>query len=611
MKRHALFVGVDKYDDPQIQDLRFAGVDAHSLNDFFAEIGYDVKYLPSPTKQQVLSAVRERTAGLAAGDSFFFYFAGHGFTHGGRELLFCRDDFYEDLLDDDAGLKFDKLRRWTEGGGTAYSRVFVLDVCRSNFLTGTRGVDVPSRDLAPASKLVAAASSLGSFTVLRSCSPGQVALEVESRQHGLFTCAFLDKLREVLRTGARLEFNESFGDAVAKTMKAIAAKENLTAMQTPDFAKSAGCAAQVLIEGREVPPASPVVGPAPSWNEDADIYVVEAEAKELYEQRVAKAAEPSDAALQDLFRRPRLFYSAASSALSRGDAAAARKLFADFTQSVATYETAVAEAARKAEAARRAELARLEEEKRQADAVRLSSVGVKAGDVQEMTLPGGAKMKFVWCPPGTFTMGSPPDEEERNDNETQHRVVLTKGFWLGQYEVTQAQWRSVMGNNPSEYKGDRRPVESVSWDDCRKFIAKCNAAARGVWFALPTEAQWEYACRAGTTGPYAGTRNLDELGWYVGNNGRTHRVGRKRPNAWNLYDMHGNVKEWCADRYGEYEGDCTDPMGPASGDGRVLRGGGWNDDARYCRSAYRDWYWPDNLFNFIGFRLLCSAVHGE
>ena len=314
-------------------------------------------------------------------------------------------------------------------------------------------MDVPSRDLAPASKLVAAASSLGSFTVLRSCSPGQVALEVESRQHGLFTCAFLDKLREVLRTGARLEFNESFGDAVAKTMKAIAAKENLTAMQTPDFAKSAGCAAQV-----------------------------------------------------------------------------------------------------------------------------------------------------------TFTMGSPPDEEERIYNETQHRVVLTKGFWLGQYEVTQAQWRSVMGNNPSGYKGDRRPVESVSWDDCRKFIAKCNAAARGVRFALPTEAQWEYACRAGTTGPYAGSGDLDEMGWYDGNRGNgTHPVGRKRPNAWNLYDMHGNVWEWCVDWDGVYEGDCTDPTGPASGEDRVLRGGCWHVNARYCRSAFRFGNLPGFRYLSIGFRLFYSA----
>ncbi|MCQ2394228.1 MAG: SUMF1/EgtB/PvdO family nonheme iron enzyme [Kiritimatiellae bacterium] len=232
-----------------------------------------------------------------------------------------------------------------------------------------------------------------------------------------------------------------------------------------------------------------------------------------------------------------------------------------------------------------------------------------AGTVKEIELSGGVKMKFVWCPPGSFTMGSPTDEDELGDDETQHPVTLTKGFWMGQYEVTQAQWRSVMGDNPSNFRGDDdRPVERVSWEDCQKFVEKCNAVVKNVRFVLPTEAQWEYACRAGSTGPFAGTGDLAEMGWCSYNGGeKTHPVGQKKPNAWNLYDMHGNVCEWCADWYGTYEGDSTDPTGPASGESRVLRGGGWDNGTRDCRSASRNWFRPGCRYYDIGFRLLCSA----
>ena len=175
---------------------------------------------------------------------------------------------------------------------------------------------------------------------------------------------------------------------------------------------------------------------------------------------------------------------------------------------------------------------------------------------------------------------------------------------MAETEVTQGQWKGVMGDNPSEFKGDDRPVENVSWDDCQKFIVKVNAQLAGERLRLPTEAEWEYACRAGTGGAYGGTGNLDEMGWYDGNSGRrTHPVKQKRPNAWGLYDMHGNVWEWCADRYGEYpSGSATDPTGPSDGGGRVIRGGGWNGVARDCRSASRGGYEPGFRGHSLGFR---------
>ena len=259
MKR-ALFVGVNTYDDRAIRNLQYARQDAHSLCDLFKDVGYETRCLLDPRAGEVLAAVQESTTGLGAGDSFLFYFAGHGFTYGKWDLLFCRDSIYRLLRSGAAGIDFDTIRLLTEddSGTAAFNRVFVLDACRSDFLTATRGTDSHARDLAPASTLVRAAPRPGSLAILRSCSAGQHALEVDAKQHGLFTCALLDVMKSAQREGTRLAFDESFGDAVAAKMTAIARGANLTATQTPDFAKSAGCAAHVLLEGRAAPPIQSV-----------------------------------------------------------------------------------------------------------------------------------------------------------------------------------------------------------------------------------------------------------------------------------------------------------------------------------------------------------------
>ena len=231
------------------------------------------------------------------------------------------------------------------------------------------------------------------------------------------------------------------------------------------------------------------------------------------------------------------------------------------------------------------------------DAVNGLGLGTVAGETKVLELPGGVPMEMVWCPPGTFTMGSPADEEGRGDDETQHKVTLTNGLWLAKMPVTQTQWKSVMGNNPSHHKGDDLPVVKVSWDDCQEF---CKNAG----LSLPTEAQWEYACRAGSTAAYAGSGKLEEMGWYTGNSdGEPHPVGQKQPNAWGLCDMLGNVWEWCADWFGDYpSGSVTDPKGASSGSYRVKRGGSWFSDAASCRSAYRRHYNPSDRDDDLGFR---------
>ena len=228
------------------------------------------------------------------------------------------------------------------------------------------------------------------------------------------------------------------------------------------------------------------------------------------------------------------------------------------------------------------------------------------------------QLELLWVAPGTFLMGSPADEPERNKAEgPQVRVTLTQGFWLGKTEVTQAQYEAVMGVNPSTFKsaGPEAPVEHVSWSDamtfCRRLTERERAAGRlpeGFAFTLPTEAQWEYACRAGSTGAYPG--EPDAMGWFESNSGgTTHPVARKRPNGWGFHDLAGNVLEWCYDWYGPYARDpVVDPEGPARGYYRIARGGSWRVGARVGRSAARAGGSEARLDYTMGFRLaLCGT----
>lgn len=232
-------------------------------------------------------------------------------------------------------------------------------------------------------------------------------------------------------------------------------------------------------------------------------------------------------------------------------------------------------------------------------------------------------MKFVWIPPGSFVMGSPKEEKERRDDETQHKVTLTKGFYMGVYTVTQEQWKEVMGNNPSFFKGEKNlPVDSVTWEDCQEFIRKLRVNDKEKKaYRLPTEAEWEYACRAGTTTPFhtGETISTDQAN-YNGNlvygsgkkgvyKQKTTPVGSFPANAWGLHDMHGNVPQWCQDWYGEYpKDDAVDPQGPEKGFHRVLRGGLWGGNPGASRSTHRVGFVPGLRGNFyFGFRLSFSV----
>ena len=251
--------------------------------------------------------------------------------------------------------------------------------------------------------------------------------------------------------------------------------------------------------------------------------------------------------------------------------------------------------------------------------------------------------RLRWIPPGRFMMGSPEGEPGRLDREgPQHKVYITKGFWLADTPCTQALWEAVMHSNPSRFKSLRRPVEQVSWNDAQTFLQRINADIPGLDLGLPTEAQWEHACRAGTdTALYTGgikilgqnnAPALDPIAWYGGNSGEgyeldefsdssswaemqypnpksgTREVGKKQPNPWGLHDMIGNVWEWCADGMRTYTEDTQiDPVGPVeTGAGRVVRGGSWNSLAGSCRSACRGSDQPGGRDDYAGFR--CARV---
>ncbi|MCF8105882.1 MAG: SUMF1/EgtB/PvdO family nonheme iron enzyme [Desulfohalobiaceae bacterium] len=267
-----------------------------------------------------------------------------------------------------------------------------------------------------------------------------------------------------------------------------------------------------------------------------------------------------------------------------------------------------------------------EEDERPAGQSGASNVADSAGSGSDFSrLPQGSRftnsvgMDFVRLQSGVFTMGSPENEYGRDDNERQHQVALTKDFYIQTTEVTQRQWKAVTGENPSYFQicGSDCPVEQVSWNDVREFIKKLNQMEHTETYRLPTEAEWEYACRAGSRTPFYGGGRIAEdplgynqdlalRGWYFRNSEKSpHRVARKEPNAWGLYDMHGNVWEWCRDWVSKYPFHAvSDPAGPGQGLHKIRRGGSWSHYPVFCRSAYRSWIDPDSATPEIGFRLV-------
>ena len=236
---------------------------------------------------------------------------------------------------------------------------------------------------------------------------------------------------------------------------------------------------------------------------------------------------------------------------------------------------------------------------------------VTNGDNISIPVKDGISIDMVRVEAGTFTMGATPEMENPFDDEKPtHQVTLTNDYYIGKYEVTQALWKVVMGNNPSCFKGDNLPVEMVGWDDCQEFLNKLNSIT-GKTFRLPTEAEWEYAARGGNKSQgyqYSGSNKLSKVAWYDGNSGnKTHVVGSKQVNELGIYDMSGNVFEWCQDWRDSYSGSSqVNPTGATNGSYRVIRGGSWSSYAMFCRSSCRRIYTLDNSYSNLGLRLALS-----
>ena len=231
------------------------------------------------------------------------------------------------------------------------------------------------------------------------------------------------------------------------------------------------------------------------------------------------------------------------------------------------------------------------------------------GEQELEAITNSVGMKMILLPAGEFTMGSVPGESGRAHDEFAHEVVISKPFYIASTEVTQKQWKEVMGFENCNFKGDNLPVEKVSWKQAMEFCKKLSEK-EGKIYSLPSEAQWEYACRAGAKESFGGVGNLDEMGWYFDNSSKaTHLVGNKKANSWGLYDMHGNVAEWCLDDYqSDYPADkVTDPVVTDDGKYKVFRGGAWSHFNRAARCAARSCAPVSYQLKYVGLRVIIQS----
>ncbi len=612
----AFLVGADDYRDAT--DLAFVKNDVEALAARLVELGFEEKNVATlktggdfgdfPTKDNIEERFAAFVESLRPGDFAIVYLSGHGIQPAdSKESFFApidvkaRDPF-------GTAVSIDKMLAALESSDANF-RWMIVDACRDD-PTNAKAI-FKTRSAAGAKGLVEIASAPKSTSLLQSCQPGKFSYECgDGVDHGVFTLSLLEALdknnprADVDKDGA-LAFSEVFKYVTERTNEL--ALERCGATQTPnwsgqitDFAILSGLLRDGLTQER--------------WRE-ADARYQEAcvlrrqkkwreAAEKLAEARKINAAnEDYVAAEAEIAEILRLQTEAQAAATAQAEA----------------ERKAKEEAEARAAAERQAQNAGSTSERTSSTGTSATAsasggwTGTYAAGTQKSLNIKGATYNFRYCPAGTFTMGSPESEPDRFSWEKQHEVKLTQGFWMLETEVTQALWESVTGENPmtiDDWTGPKKPVGNVNWEDCQEFIAKLNSlgiAPEGLIFRLPTEAEWEYACRAGTSGSYAGS-SLDSMGWYGGNSGGdNHDVGEKSPNAWGLYDMHGNVWEWCSDWFASATYDAasqTDPTGPSSGSCRVLRGGGWNFDAKYCRSAGRNNSDPTYRNNRNGFRLV-------
>ncbi len=652
----AFLVGADDYRDAT--DLAFVKNDVEALAARLVELGFEEKNVAVlktggdfgdfPTKDNVEERFAAFVESLRPGDFAVVYLSGHGIQPAdSKESFFApidvkaRDPF-------GTAVSIDKMLAALESSDANF-RWMIVDACRDD-PTNAKAI-FKTRSAAGAKGLVEIASAPKSTSLLQSCQPGKFSYECgDGVDHGVFTLSLLEALdknnprADVDKDGA-LAFSEVFKYVTERTNEL--AQEHCGATQTPnwsgqitDFAILSGLLRDGLTQARWLE-ADALYQEAcalrrqKKWREAAeklsqarkinavneDYVAAEAEIAEILRlQTEAQAAATAQAEAERKAKEEAEARAAAERRAQNAGSTSERPLAPRWNgrEYVAVDGGNSSSGSALDTTHRYAQNSSSLSGRTSSGTSSLASAsggwtGTYAAGTQKSLNIKGATYNFRYCPAGTFTMGSPESEPDRLSWEKQHEVKLTQGFWMLETEVTQALWESVTGKNPittSYLKGPNKPVGNVSWEDCQEFIAKLNSlgiAPAGLKFRLPTEAEWEYACRAGASGPYAGS-SLDSMGWYKDNSGyNNHEVGKKAPNAWGLYDMHGNVWEWCSDWFASATYDAasqTDPTGPASGSDRVLRGGSCYSSAKYCRSADRLNDDPTDRDNDRGFRLV-------
>ncbi|MCG6133419.1 MAG: SUMF1/EgtB/PvdO family nonheme iron enzyme [Nostoc sp. LLA-1] len=576
-KNWAIAIGINKYD--YLQPLNYAKRDAQLMQEFLRhEVGCENIYFFSddspniggkstrPNRANLLRVLRQlfEISFMGAGDNFWFFFIGHGIRHAGRDYLMPCDGDPEDIENTGIAINYvtERLRRCG-----ADNVVLILDACRSLATRGGEGIGRQAAEKARQQGVIS----------IFSCSPQEYSYEIAALQQGAFTTALLEGLGIQGKCATVERLNQYLNFRVPEIVN-----QHQKGRQTPYIIAEPINKSHLIL----VPRHATLADIATLKN---DAYQAEVNSNlELAEQlwiRVLAAASGHDMDAVKALQRIALersrwegqqiysppYFTAENSA--KGASTVEKNPLKTFQ-----FETVTVDA--KGDIAKR-----------------------RNGEARYFVedLGNGVTLEMVQIPGGTFTMGSPRGESERRDNESPQRQVTVPGFFMGRYAVTQEQYQVIMGNNPANFKGEKRPVETVSWDDAVEFCEKLSQKT-GKTYRLPSEAEWEYACRAGTTTPfYFGETITTYLVNYDGNypyasapkgeyRRQTTDLGKFPPNSFGLYDMHGNVLEWCQDVYhNNYEGAPTDGRAWLEGSDnniKLLRGGYCYAYARHCRSAF-------------------------
>ncbi|MBJ7900338.1 MAG: SUMF1/EgtB/PvdO family nonheme iron enzyme [Cyanobacteria bacterium RI_101] len=553
----AIAIGINKYKflpDPPIQ---YAVNDAVKMRQFLCE---RAKFPPEnvllccdsdlsqrrPTRTDLRHLLKNEIRTASGADNFWFFYAGHGIVHERQDFLLPCDGNPDDLTDTAIPISFvtDCLR---ECG--AVNVVMVMDMCRNR----THGAEAGGRDIGRAmgEQTLEIAKERGIVTLF-SCSRGERSYEIPALEQGVFTYALLEGLER------------------HTTPRAL---EQYLSQRVPALNREHGKKIQ-----------TPRVIPEPGFKYDRSLLLSCATSTDIVHLRTE-----------------------AMRAELREDYSGAKKLW---RQVIVADRSTSSEREEASDAIERIS-PKIYERQPASDIAPIKKPTVPTEEQKTNLfieiLPGCITLELVKIPAGNFLMGS----NEHNNEKPPHQVIIQE-FYLGKYPVTQEQWQAVMGNNPSKFSDNpQNPVEQVSWNDCQEFCQKLSQMTDKT-YRLPSEAEWEYACRAGTQTRYYFGDNENQLGdyaWYKRNSAsKTHPVGQKKPNFWGLYDMHGNVWEWCEDDWNnDYQGAPTDGsvwIGNYS-QNRVIRGGSWDPFPSYCRSASRYSDVLDSRYFNIGFRVVC------